>query len=356
MPPIAPAGSSSNRALPRRRRPRSLLLAPVVAAALALGLTACGSDDTGATAGASAGVAEWSYADGSGATITLPAMPKRIVATSGMYFALHDLGIDPVGVLGQKPAAGDASWKGVDTDKLQWFGTADGVNVEALAAAHPDAVIAEYDKPNQAYWGYGDDRKGQANTKEFTKLIGFDITGTVPEIFDRVSTLASDLGADPASASTTALKQKFEQASDRVKADAAAKPGLTVARIGADKSGMSFGCASGQNDIAYWKQLGVGVQEGLGCNNAPGSSSYWGTVVSWEKVSDYPADVLIDNSFGIAATRKLATSNAAFAALPAIKAGQLAQIETFPALSYSQYIANLDALASAMEASKVVTR
>lgn len=355
MPFTAPSGAHAPRRMSRRRGPRrtvQTILATVAGAALAVGLAACSS---GPTTAATSSEGTWSYTDGSGTTFALPAHPK-IVTTSGMYFALHDLGVDPIGVLGMKPKAGDPGWKGVDIDKLKWFGTTTSVNVEALAAAKPDAVIAQYDKPNKAYWGYGDDTKGQDKTRQFTKLIGFDITGSVPTIFGRISKLATGLGADPNSATTVKLKEDFERAGARVKAAVAEKPGITVARIGTDKSGMTFGCTSGQNDIAYWKELGVKVQEGLGCNNTAGSSSYWGTTVSWENVANYPTDILIDNSYGIEATRQLATTNPVFAALPAIKAGQLVQIETFPALSYSQYITNLNAIAAAIEKSKVVSQ
>ena len=73
------------------------MLKPLLTAALAVLLTAVPA------------LAEWTYIDGGGKTVTLPEAPKRIVAHANVAAGLIPLGIRPVGIYVDGPVKDDPS-------------------------------------------------------------------------------------------------------------------------------------------------------------------------------------------------------------------------------------------------------
>ena len=105
-----------------------------VVAALMLPLAACGSSDDSSDGA-------WTYTDDLGTTISLDALPKRIVAQSSVAAALTDLGLGDriVGVFGplQDPdGKPDVQAEGLDQSKVEDLtgkGEYGDVDVEKMA-------------------------------------------------------------------------------------------------------------------------------------------------------------------------------------------------------------------------------
>ena len=109
------------------------MLKPLLTAAVALLLTAMPA------------LAEWTYADGGGKVVTLPEAPKRIVAHANVAAGLIPLGIRPVGIYADGPVKDDPSLRGLDLTGIEILGEAWGeIDIEKLAAAQPDIIIAEF--------------------------------------------------------------------------------------------------------------------------------------------------------------------------------------------------------------------
>lgn len=99
-------------------------------------------------------LAEWTYTDGAGKTITLPEAPKRIVAHANSAAALIPLGIRPVAIYVDSAVADDVSLRGIDLTGIEIIGEAWGeIDIEKLAAIAPDLIIAEYWPLDGAYSG-----------------------------------------------------------------------------------------------------------------------------------------------------------------------------------------------------------
>ncbi|MEO7223017.1 MAG: hypothetical protein ABIY37_11130, partial [Devosia sp.] len=99
-------------------------------------------------------LAEWTYVDGGGKTVTLPDAPKRIVAHANVAAGLIPLGIRPVGIYVDGPVKDDLSLRGLDLTGIEILGEAWGeIDIEKLATVQPDIIIAEYWPLEEAYSG-----------------------------------------------------------------------------------------------------------------------------------------------------------------------------------------------------------
>jgi iron complex transport system substrate-binding protein len=140
---MSPAADGPSR--PSRRR----LLAAGGALALSPLLAACGDEDDGpakANAEASGGDGPWSFKDDRGRTVKTDRRPERLVAFVSTAAALHDYGVECVGVFGpSKPIDGKPNPQAGDMDvsKLTSLGTEWGqFNIEKYAALEPDLLIS----------------------------------------------------------------------------------------------------------------------------------------------------------------------------------------------------------------------
>ena len=118
----------------------------------------------------------WSYADGSGNTVTVDHVPTRIIASQDAAAGLIPLGIRPVGIYVDGPVKDDPSLRGLNLTGIEILGEAWGeIDIERLAAAKPDLIIAEYWPLEKAYSGMKDGRivaKGAPRDVVTSELVG----------------------------------------------------------------------------------------------------------------------------------------------------------------------------------------
>lgn len=328
----------------------------IVRAVVAL-LTSCLLTACSATAAQEAGTetsasTEWSYTNGFGHTITLPEAPKVIVTDAYSAASLWPYGIRPAGVFGfglekngAPGALGDA-----DVSTMKVVGTGGELDVEALAALQPDLII-----------GYGTSlTKGQAwtwwdeaVTEQVTKIAPFaginfsghtDRATAVASVISEYEGLAKALGGDVDSPEATAAKSDFTAASEAVRATMATKPKLTGIALNGDTANLWIG----------GPQLAqIGLLNGLGLKTAGPKgedNATWGEL-SWEKVPDYPADVVL----AYTASTKAFASAPVYQKLPAVDAGQVVGFDDKMPFTYAHYTAWLTEVNTTLTKAKVLT-
>ncbi|GGL70929.1 ABC transporter substrate-binding protein [Streptomyces fumigatiscleroticus] len=321
-------------------------------------LAACGDEDSKSsgsgdgTAAAKSG--PWSFKDDRGTTVKLDAVPTRIVAFTGVAAALHDYGIEIEGVFGPtttKDGKADVQAGDMDVSKLTVFGNVwDQFNVEKYAAFGPQVLITTTFDSAGTLWYVP-----EASKDKITKLAPslaisvYDRQLTKP--LQRMWDLAESLGADMTAAKVTDAKKRFEEASERLRKAAKARPEI---RVMAGSAAEAVFYVSGTNlsvDLEYFKALGVNFIEPS--EKAKEKTGGWYETLSWENVDKYPADVIMMDDRS-ATIQPDAITEGTWKKLPAVKAGQVISRSPEPILSYDKCVAMVENLAKAIESAKKV--
>ncbi len=324
-----------------------------LATAAALGLAGCGADDD---THPSASTGSWTWTDATGKRIHLTGTPRRLVVTGGLLESLWDFGLRPVGCLGMKPAAGDTTAfpriPRADLAKITFCGGGDGVDAEKVVALRPDLVLAEWDAPSKTYWGFGDAQSTATTIEKVCPVGGVDITGAAPELLGHMRELAVSLGVAPSGKTVAAVLASFEDAAAALRKAVSAKPGLRVALMSADTTGVSLGNPKGMTDLAYDRSLGMHLVTGPQRDDkAAATSNYWSDTISWENIGDYKIDLLLLTANApVAQLEGIAT----YRRLPAVVAKQTVSYQQLPAPSYLTYAARLRTVAAAIESARLV--
>src|SRR5690606_29754357 len=261
-----------------------------LAAAVLLGIAACGAPETAAPA---ADAQEpWTWTDDRGKEISLPARPERVVAQSASAAALWDFGVRPVGVFGPhrlKDGGRDPEVGEVDIDQVEPIGNVWGeCNVEKYISLKPDLLVAGmYLKDTLWYVP----EESAAAIEEVAPTLGVQLGGKkLTEIIERYASLAEALGADPAAAPVTEAKARFETASERLRDLAKAKPGLKVMVVTATPESLYVAYVPDHPDLAHYAALGLDIVSPAAPTESEGG--FW-EVLSWENADKYDADVIL---------------------------------------------------------------
>ncbi|WP_231443861.1 ABC transporter substrate-binding protein [Brevibacterium zhoupengii] len=320
----------------RRRQLLALsLLAPFA-------LTACGSPESDAAATSTNGAKGFSYSPEGydGIAIELDHPVERIAMDFYSAAALAPYGIKPVAVygFGQNESPG----KSFDQSGVEVVGTDMELDLEALAATNPDIVIA-YGNEEGDGWTWWDDklREQVASLVPFVpvKLDG----GTPDDMFAQYAAIARALGKDTKTGEIAKQRKQFEAARQRIRDITAEKEWLTVL------------LANFSAEINYTaKELGVAKMlsdDGLNLvGPESGADTSWAEV-SWEKISDYPADVMLIHD---ASTDY--EDNPIFTSLLPVKHEQLGTWDDKRAYTYDGYTQWLGELADVLEAAKNIQK
>ncbi|MFT4036905.1 MAG: ABC transporter substrate-binding protein [Thermomicrobiales bacterium] len=329
---------------------RRALLAAGAALALATRLRPAAAQDATPAAGA------WTFVDGNNETITLPAMPERVVAYVGEAAALWDYGVSVVGIFGQ-PLRDDGSREiyagDLELEGLVNVGEVYGeLDMEKLIELKPDLFVNDmWSHPPDIF---GLDAAGEEQLKSITAVIQIlAIEQPVTDTIASLETLAGLLGADLESPQVVADKAAFEAASAELKAAIAEKPGLKALTMSgsADRS-MWVSSARQSADLIYFSELGLDLVE----PETTTDFNYW-EELSWEQAGKYPVDLfLIDSRQQSATGEQLAASVPTFASLPAAKAGQFGgwDIEYVP--SYKGFTPVLQRLTEVIRNTEVLEK
>lgn len=322
----------------------------------ALGLTgalaACGAGDD-EDGGSAERTDPWSFTDDQPATVELPATPTKIVAFTGMAAALYDFGIEVPAVFGpttNEDGTATSQAGNLPVADLEVFGNVFGeFDVEAYAAWGPEVLMTHYYYDPATLWYVPEERKD-----EITSLAGVtalnvdDGANTLDQIIGRHAELAESLGADLASDSNAANKERYDAAVEALREAAAANPVTVLACSAAAETFYASNPAMG-NDMRFFTELGVDFVVPDALDESTGG--YYETL-SWENADKYPADILFLDSRVQALQPEALTDFPTWNALPAVQEGQIVGWEAEPMYGYGLAAASIEALAEAITNAK----
>ena len=319
-------------------RRRQLLALSVLAP---FALVACEGPEPEASSGGSGSAAPnftYSPKGYDGVTIELDRPVERIAADFYSAAGLAQYGIKPVAVFGF--GQNESPGKSFDSTGVEVVGTDMELDIEALAVTEPDILVA-YGNEKGDGWTWWDEKvKGQV--AELVDFVPVKLSDQTPDdMFAQYAAIARALGKDTESGDIADERKAFEDARKRVREVAAKKSGLTVllANFSAEMNYTS-------------KTLGIAEmlrEDGLDLVGPDSSDDSSWAEVSWEKMSDYPADVLLVHDASVDYE-----DNPVFKRLPAVEAGQLGTWDDKRAYTYDGYAKWLNELAEVLEGAKQI--
>ncbi|WP_184574430.1 ABC transporter substrate-binding protein [Streptomyces zagrosensis] len=319
-------------------------------------LAACGSNGDDGSDGSSSGAhansrvpsGPWTFKDDRGKTATADKTPQRIVAYVSSAAALHDFGIECVGVFGptkQKNGKPDIQAGNLDVDKLTSVGNNWGeFNVEKYATLQPDLLVSNMNTP-PSLWYIPDDSKDKILDLSPSSIGILTAKTSLRNAIQRYATLAESLGADLKAKQVTDAKARFEKASETLRQAAKGKRGLKLLAVSASSDNLHVGNPQSFTDLRYYQQLGANI-------GAPGKTDELGffRAVSWEQADSYEADlILVDRRTGNLQPDELRRSKPTWRNLPAVKAGQVIPWFSEPQYSYAGIAPLIEDLARAIQ-------
>ncbi|NJQ08098.1 ABC transporter substrate-binding protein [Streptomyces lonarensis] len=345
MPPLTP-----------RPTRRSLLLTGGALGAGAL-LTACGSGPTTGTSekpggdGEAGGGTDWSFTDDRGTTVELPATPERVVAFIGTAAALHDYGVECAGVFGPTATADgtpDVQAGDLDITRPVRLGNAWGeFDLDAYATLEPQLLVTTM-FAEDALWYVPDDSREQI--ERLAPTVGLTASPTtLRAAIDRHAELARALGGDLDAPEVTEARDRFDAASEALRAAARDNPGLRVLAASAADDLLYASTPEAYADLAHFAELGLeivtpdGVEGGFFEN------------LSWENADRYPADIILLDNRSSALQPDDLTNRPTWRRLPAVTAGQVVPWPSETRFSHAGCAPFLEELAAAVrDAERVV--
>ncbi|MCX2180025.1 ABC transporter substrate-binding protein [Streptomyces sp. SKN60] len=350
--------------MPSTARATSLTRRGLLAAGGALGigaaLAACGGKDAkdggSAATPASGKSGAWEFKDDRGQTVKTAKAPKNIVAFTGMAAALKDFGIEVKGVFGPtyvedpktKTKKADVQAGDLDISKVTVLGNVWGeFRIEEYLKLQPEVLITDMWEKD-ALWYVPEEQKDKI-LKIAPSVALWAAGKSMPAVLQRHVDLAASLGADVNGAQIKADKARFEAAAERVRKAAKAKKGIKVL-IGSGAPDTFYVSAPARpTDTLFFQELGVDliVPDKL-------DPTGWFELLSWENVDKYKADVILLDNRTSALQPEALKAKPTWAALPAVKAGQVFPRVTEPIYSYAKCAPLLEDLAKALENAKKV--
>ncbi|MGO3256301.1 MAG: ABC transporter substrate-binding protein [Glutamicibacter ardleyensis] len=322
---------------------RVKLLATLGLAAV-IGLTSCGAQSMSSTQddpSSKASQDAWSFTDSSyQKTTTLEQAPDSIVVDSYSAAALWDYGVRPTGVFGYGLTEdGGLSVGNADVSQMTIIGKDAEFNLEKLLSLDPDVIIG-YGNAEGTGWTWWDE-KVQSEATSTAPYLPIKSGGRpVQAVIEDYAELAKALGGDTNSASAVQDKMEFTDRLSTLKEIAEQKPGLKIIAL------------NGYDDL-YVGQKTIGqlaLLEDLGFEiTGPTDTSAWASL-SWEKVGDFPADVVLSYS----GTAEQVKDHPVFSSLPAVKAQQVVEWDDKRPYTYGSYVQWFDQLIDVLQDAKAL--
>ncbi|MEU5215843.1 ABC transporter substrate-binding protein [Streptomyces sp. NPDC020807] len=354
--------------MPRNARATLLTRRGLIAAGSVLGLgaalAACGGEtkDSSSPKGSSSATAPaksgaWEFKDDRGVVAKAKTTPKRIVAFTGTAAALKDFGVESVGVFGPtyvedpktKQRKPDVQAGDLDINKVGVIGNVWGeFKIEEYLKLQPELLVTDMWEKNDLWYVPAEQKEKILKVAPSVALWAAD--NSMPTVLQRHADLAASLGADVETAQIKADKARFEAAAERVRKAAQGKKDIKVL-IGSGSPDLFYVSTPVRpTDTLFFKELGVNL---VVPNKLDAGG--WFEGLSWENVDKYKADVImLDNRTGTLQPEQL-KSKPTWAALPAVKAGQVIPRVTEPIYSYAKCAPLLEDLAKALENAKKVS-
>jgi iron complex transport system substrate-binding protein len=323
----------SGSGLPHRPLTRRQVLAAGLAASAGFAF-GCGSAQT-QTSG-------WTFVDDRQRTARLPRRPARIVAYTTAAAALHDWGITPVGVFGndppEDPVLADFPW-----GRSAVVGSVYGeMDVATLESRNAELVVSLWYPPPAATPLFG--FKSSAQERQVSArvpVVGLNGHAIATRQLERFGDLVAALGVDTTAGAVAEARAAFFQAAARLSSAARGKSDLRIIAVSADESTMYVAKLADQGDLAFYRRRGVPLI------SAQTAEAYWDRF-SWKHARRYPADGILYDSRGLFLPLADAKKIPAFAALPAVRAGQIAPWYVEPPPSYQAFTHEMGQMATTM--------
>lgn len=284
----------------------------------------------------------WSYTDSTGNTISLDAVPTRIIASQDAAAGLIPLGIRPIAIFADSPVAEAKPLQGLDLTGIEIIGQAwEEVDIEKAAALQPDLVIAEY-WPLDKAWSGGE--KVYTALSQLAPITGPTQGDSIVTLIEDYEVLAASLGADLTQPEIADKKAAFEASLAAFKAAVAAKPNLTALAVWAGTDALYVAATAGSAELVDFHNWGLKLID----PEVADDRGYWETL-SWENADKYQPDlILVDNRS--ATTMETAKAQPTWTLMQAAAAGAVTDWPAFWLRNYGAYASELDKLTSAINA------
>ncbi|MEU6878598.1 ABC transporter substrate-binding protein [Streptomyces sp. NPDC046712] len=333
------------------------LLAAGGALGLGAALAACGSETKGSnSSGTSDKAGPWKFTDDRGTAVEAKSTPKNIVAFTGTAAALKDFGIEVKGVFGPtyvedpktKEKKPDVQAGDLDITKVKVIGNVWGeFKIEEYLKLNPELLITDMWEKNDLWYVPAEQKDKILKVAPSVALWAAD--KSMPTVLQRHADLAASLGADVKTKQILADKARFEAAAERVRQAAKGKKDIKVL-IGSGSPDLFYVSTPVRpTDTLYFKELGVNIVVPTKLDQGG-----WFEGLSWENVDKYKADVILLDNRTSALQPEALKAKPTWAALPAVKAGQVFPRVTEPIYSYAKCAPLLEDLAKALENAKKV--
>lgn len=284
----------------------------------------------------------WSYAGGDGQTVTLDAVPARIIASQDAAAGLIPLGIRPVAIYADGAVAEAKALQGLDLTGIVILSEVWGeVDIEKAATLDPDLIVAEY-WPLESSWSGGQDVSVKLSA--LAPVTGPIQGASVLTLIEDYEALAESLGADLSAPAIAADKATFEASLASFKAAVAAKPNLTALAVWAGADALYVAATAGSSELMDFAAWGLKLID----PEVADDRGYWETL-SWELADKYQPDlIMVDNRSD--ATMGTALARPTWNLMKAAEAGQVTDWPAFWLRNYKAYAGELDKLTSAINA------
>ncbi len=164
-------------------------------------------------------------------------------------------------------------------------------------------------------------------------------------MIDDYSVLAESLGADLDAPAIASERERFEDAVERFRSAAAAKPDLTVLAVSPTAEALYVAVPAGAAELSDFVSWGLNIIE----PEPDPSFPYWETL-SWENAAKYQADLIIYDDRSGTSGLEQAEDQPTWSLLIAVEAGAVTNWPAFWLRNYTAYADQLDNLADVIEA------
>ncbi len=320
------------------RSPRAR--AGVLVGAAALVLAACGG-----SGGQDA--EEWTYTDDRGEEISLAAAPERLVVQSTLAAGLADYGVDADATFGPlRDSDGEPSLQveGLDLDSVEDVsgdGELGGFAFEKLADVEPDLIVSNMYVPPELWYLPADQEE---KAEKLAPTLGLDFSeSTLPELLERVESLAEALGADLESEQVVQGQEAFDEASERLREIGRGLQGQQILFASATPELLYLAGPGAFADVDHYRSLGLPIVEVEASEGGPWEE------LSWENADKYDADIVVWDSRMTDSLRESSEDQPAFRTLAAAQNDAFVDWDAVTPPSPAGYARVMERLADALE-------
>jgi iron complex transport system substrate-binding protein len=283
--------------------------------------------------------AAWTFVDDRKQTVRLPARPTRIVAYTAAAAALYQWGVTAVGVFGDDPRE-DPVLAGFPWGESQVVGSVYGeIDLAALLSLKAELIVSQWYPPpiDSPLFGFKD-LVQQEQINKRVPIVGLSGHVIATKQIDRFGDLAFALGADTTADAIVRARGAFHRAAERLSEVGRRKSNLRIIAVSGEESTMYVAKLAGFGDLSFYRRLGVPLV------SAQTSDAYWDRF-GWDDAAKYPVDGILYDARSLFLPLNLAKEIPAFAALPAVRAHQVAGWQVNPPPSFQAYAEAMNDLA-----------